>query len=71
MCVCLCVRVCAGVCRRASPSTGSLPHIFLKGWDQEARQLEEVILCGPAQLPNVMKKVVNFKDHSEMLSASE
>ena len=71
MCVCLCVRVCAGVCGRVSPRTDSLPHIFLKGWDQEARQLKEVILCGPAQLPNVMKKVVNFKDHSEMLSAGE
>ena len=54
-----------------SPPTGSLPHIFLEGCDQEARQLEEVILCGPAQLPNVMKNVVNFKEHSDMLSASE
>ena len=56
---------------RVSPPTGSLPHIFLEGCDQEARQLEEVILCGPAQLPNVMKKVVNFMEHSDMLSTRE
>ena len=54
-----------------SPPTGSLPHIFLEGCDQEARQLEEVILCGPAQLPNVMKKVVNFRKHSDMLTTGE
>ena len=56
---------------RVSPPTGSLPHIFLKGCDREAHQLEEVLLCGPAQLPNVLKKVVNFKEHSDMLTASE
>ena len=67
LCVCICIlfQMCV------SPPTGSLPHIFLRGWDEEARQLEEVILCGPAQLPNVMKKVVNFKEHSDMLSAGE
>ena len=54
-----------------SPLIGSLPHIFLAGCDEEADLLEEVILCGPNQLPNVMREVVKFRDHFDKLSARE
>ena len=42
-------------------SAGELPRVFLS--DKEMKKLEEVVLCGPQDLPNMMKEVMLLEDH--------